>query len=64
MIATTLFGIHTIFRTKLTLIVTVMHPSIWTTGLIYGEQGGSAPVSLSRKGNGIYRLFIFKTNHL
>lgn len=64
MIATTLFGIHTIFRTKLTLIVTVMHPSIGTTGLIYGEQRGSAPVSLSRKGNGIYRLFIFKTNHL
>ena len=35
MIATTLFGIHPIFRTKLTLIVIVMHPSVGTTGLTY-----------------------------
>ena len=37
MTAMPLFSIHTIFRTKLTLIVTVMHPT-GTTGLIYGEQ--------------------------
>ena len=35
MIATTLFGIHTIFRTKLTLIVIVVHPSVGSTGLTY-----------------------------